>query len=900
MKHKKITLLITILFVSLGMLAQAPEKINYQAVARDVSGNPMINSSLTVVFDIKLGSSSGSSVYSETHTPLTNDFGLFTSAIGGGTPNTPFTIADFASINWASGLYYLNVEVNGNPMGATQLLSVPYALHAKTASTGTPGIDGLNCWDLNGNGVKDGTEDVNNDGAWDALDCKGDSGIMGPVGPQGLQGIQGPIGLTGAAGSYTAGSGVDLTGGIITNTAPDQPVVITGTGATVVGGTYPNFTINSSDNVNDADADPNNERISTFSLNGTSDSLVIVEAGVRYASPLSNLNDGDWIINGSDITNGNSGNVGIGTASPSAKNHINIVSPATRALYVTNGNTTANNAAIVQFDANSSLANAFRLERDGQIGIGIGTATAGLHLNNTLRLENMSGNAPDTGFVLTAMDGLGNAEWQPLPTSSLAWVPNGSDIYNNNSGNVGIGITSPTATMHIFSNKDEPYTLLLQATDTNTGGLNIDIAQNIFNGKAINVYNSTFGTDRFTVLNNGNVGINNPTPSNPLDVNGNGVITGTFNVGNAASTTAKTQLWGSGWVNALKVFGNSNAVVMTVASDGKVGINSSNPGAQFEVRESTNGDRSLEVNGRNVSLGDIDGGGAGANLFIDGDGTGKFQFMGGNVGIGVINPSANLHVNDASNTQGTFRLSAGSATGTTTTDGLVFYISGTNAGILNRESTPLNFGTAGANRMTISPTGDVGVGTTIPTAKFHSNGTLRLANLGGTAPSSGSVLTAVDAQGNAEWSNAPLSPSKFGFLNSVYSTNNTSNYSYTPVILTVTPTQSGILNLNAEFGYNFSTSLTSMINVGLYVSTSATPPNSSTGFTSVGKTIGYATAIGTAFASIPVSILYSMNVTAGNTYYIYLGALDGGNSNQTSANLTSPRIIATLNSSSGL
>jgi hypothetical protein len=67
-----------------------------------------------------------------------------------------------------------------------------------------------------------------------------------------------------SAPTYTGGTGINVTGTTITNTAPDQTVSLIGTGATTVSGTYPNFAISSTDNVDDADADPTNE-IDTWS-----------------------------------------------------------------------------------------------------------------------------------------------------------------------------------------------------------------------------------------------------------------------------------------------------------------------------------------------------------------------------------------------------------------------------------------------------------------------------------------------------------------------------------------------------------------------------------------------------------------------------------------------------------
>ena len=44
-----------------------------------------------------------------------------------------------------------------------------------TGATGASGLDGINCWDLNGDRNNDQDEDVNYDGAWNALDCRDSS-----------------------------------------------------------------------------------------------------------------------------------------------------------------------------------------------------------------------------------------------------------------------------------------------------------------------------------------------------------------------------------------------------------------------------------------------------------------------------------------------------------------------------------------------------------------------------------------------------------------------------------------------------------------------------------------------------------------------------------------------------
>ncbi len=82
------------------------------------------------------------------------------------------------------------------PQGATG----PQGPVGPTGPQGPAGANGINCWDLNQNGVPDPAEDRNGDMVVDVLDCQGATGPQGPAGPQGPQGPQGSTGAQGPAG----------------------------------------------------------------------------------------------------------------------------------------------------------------------------------------------------------------------------------------------------------------------------------------------------------------------------------------------------------------------------------------------------------------------------------------------------------------------------------------------------------------------------------------------------------------------------------------------------------------------------------------------------------------------------------------------------------------------------
>jgi hypothetical protein len=128
---KKLVLLL-ILMQSVMTIAQAPQKMSYQAVIRNSGGALVVNQAVGMKISVLQGSTSGTAVFAETHTPTTNANGLVSLEIGTGSPVN----GTLAGVNWANGPYYIQsqIDVTGGTnytlTGAYQLLSVPYALYA--------------------------------------------------------------------------------------------------------------------------------------------------------------------------------------------------------------------------------------------------------------------------------------------------------------------------------------------------------------------------------------------------------------------------------------------------------------------------------------------------------------------------------------------------------------------------------------------------------------------------------------------------------------------------------------------------------------------------------------------------------------------------------------------------
>ncbi len=132
---RKIVILLFVVLCELSSYAQVPEKMSYQAVIRNSSNQLISNQPVGMRISVLQGSADGPAVYVETQTPVTNANGLVSLEIGTGVAEE----GDFAAIAWSQGPYFLMTEIdpeggtNYSIAGTSQLLSVPYALHAKTA-----------------------------------------------------------------------------------------------------------------------------------------------------------------------------------------------------------------------------------------------------------------------------------------------------------------------------------------------------------------------------------------------------------------------------------------------------------------------------------------------------------------------------------------------------------------------------------------------------------------------------------------------------------------------------------------------------------------------------------------------------------------------------------------------
>lgn len=461
---KASVLLLSFIFCFLFSHAQAPQAFKYQTVVRNSSNQIIPNQVVGLRISILQGSDTGTAIYVETHAATTNTLGIVNLEIGNGT----LVSGNFSTISWGTNMYFVKIELDpaGSTayqlMGTAQLLSVPYALYAASGNQGPQGPAGP----TGPTGATGATGPQGPTGATGATGPQGPAGPAGPVGATGATGSQGPAGADGKTvlnGTTNPTAGIGVNGDFYINTSTNlifgpKAGGVWPTGVSLVGPTGPTGATGATGATGPA---------GSANISGTTNYLVKFTGATT---------------GGNSIIYDNGSKIGIGTTSPATK--LEASGTSNQFLRVTS--TTAGTVGIelkrngsTEYDwgiQNASGSLLFYLSGDdlasltnvmsinspnGWLGVGTITPSAQLHTTGTLRFEGAG--TPGNGKVLTS-DVNGNATWQNLPAGLTGAGANGKIAFWNGTNNIthntnfswdnvnsrlGIGTSSPIAELHV-------------------------------------------------------------------------------------------------------------------------------------------------------------------------------------------------------------------------------------------------------------------------------------------------------------------------------------------------------------------------------------------------------------------------------------------------------------------
>lgn len=560
--------LFTVLFLIFGLFgfSQIPQQINYQGIARDSAGLPIVSQAIGLKFEIKTGSSASTAVYTETQTVNTNVLGLFSTQIGKST-------SGITGVDWSTGSVFLEIYLDATnsgsytELGVQQLYSVPFALAAPS-----PTLDYTN----NVLTVGDNTVGIAA-GSSTAVTVTAGANVSVSAGPDytisaitpSLVLFNGNLSISGSTATVPYPSSVPLT-----TLTPSGLVAITGLGTNTFNVNVPTPTYN------------NNLGILSFGSNTTNitQGLVLLPNGVLSAGPSSNS-----VALPSGVTVAGSG---IASISGGPAYTVNVSNP----LLNLSGNVLSAGSP-TNF---VTLPSAFP---QGSL-----TATSGLVNITSVGINTFNINVPiptyasGTGILSFGANTVSVTPALNLASGILSSGPSTNSVNLSNSGpfrqsvgsvtlatstdNVAIGPNAATAKLDVQGNNATTSSILrvINSNGANTSNI-LDIATN--GGTALNISNTSASgiagsfNSIGTSLSTQNTGAFPTFQANNTNAS-TGAYAGQFIGG--LITSGKNAL-SSGY--AFRAQNNLSTDLFTVRNDGNVGIGTNAPSANLHVNGTT-------------------------------------------------------------------------------------------------------------------------------------------------------------------------------------------------------------------------------------------------------------------------------------------------------------------------
>ena len=267
---------LSFLFSFQFLFSQPPQGFNYQSVVRNTTGAILANQNVRFRISILQTTVSGSVQYAESHQNTTTAQGISSFVIGTGTVIS----GNFSGINWGADSYFLKVELDGTggtnylPMSTTQLVSVPYALYAKTALNSESDHDRDSTNELQNLTFNSGLLSLSNGNAVNIPDSVIDDDADSTNELQNLLFNAGNLSLTNGNSVFIPDSVIDDDAD---STNELQNLAFAGGMLSISNGN----SVSIPDSVNDADANPTNElqlislSVDTIQLNQGGGSVII-------------------------------------------------------------------------------------------------------------------------------------------------------------------------------------------------------------------------------------------------------------------------------------------------------------------------------------------------------------------------------------------------------------------------------------------------------------------------------------------------------------------------------------------------------------------------------------------------------------------------------------------------